>query len=86
MLTDVGPRQELALEPRVLVQKDPVDDGDQEWKRHNGGVEERMQRLQWSREGIEQRPAANRIRERVYRRDEEVKGNAPVRQDGEVGE
>lgn len=39
MLADVGPRQELASEPWVLVQKDPVDDSHKEGKRHNGGVE-----------------------------------------------
>lgn len=40
MLADVGPRQEVAREPWVLVQNDPVDDGDKEGKRHNGGIEE----------------------------------------------
>lgn len=44
-----------------------------------------MQRLQRSRERLEERSTANRIREGVYRRDEEVKGDAPIRQDGEVG-
>ena len=45
-----------------------------------------MQRLQRSREVIEERSAADRVRKCVNRRDEEVEGDAPIRQDGEVGE
>lgn len=44
-----------------------------------------MQRLQRSRESLEERSTADRIREGVYRRDEEIECDAPICQDGEVG-
>lgn len=54
MLADVAPGVELLREPRPFIQNDPIDDRHEERVRDDGRVEQRMKRLQRSRETIEQ--------------------------------
>lgn len=86
VLADVVPGVELAGEPGRLVQHGPVDDGDEEGEGDDAGVEERVQGLQRARQAVEQRAAGEGVGEGVQRGGEEVEGEAPVGEDGEVGE
>lgn len=49
VLTDIGPQVKRRLVAVAGEQDPPVDDGDEERIADDGGVEERVQRLQWSR-------------------------------------
>lgn len=86
VLRDFLPGVEGLGVPGVLVEDGPVDDGDEEGVRHDGGIEERVESLEGPREAVDERLALNSIGEGVERREEEVEEEAPVREDGEVGE
>lgn len=84
MLRDVDPERILGR-IRFRVQQSPIHDGDDKGKRHNGGKEQVMQRLQDPREAIEERGASVKgIRKGMDGRDGKVEGDAPKAQDGEV--
>lgn len=82
----IRPGIEDDWKPRVLVEDGPVDDGDEEGKRHDGGIVEAMECLQGSRPAIEPRAASDGIEQGVHARDEHVEQNAPEGQVGEVAE
>lgn len=86
MLADVPPRVEAAGEPAAVEEDAPVDDGDDEGERDDGGVEERVQRLEGPGEAVEQGAGGEGVGEGVDGGDEEVEGEAPVGEDGEEGE
>lgn len=86
MLGDILPSRVLQREPVAREQHDPEDNGDEEGVDDDGGVEERVQRLQRAREPVEQRAALEGVGQGVDGGDKEVEGYAPEGDDGEVGE
>lgn len=86
MLADVAPGVELLWKPRPFVQNHPIYDRHEERVRDDGRVEQRMKRLQRSRESIEQRSASKSVRGSMNRRNSKVESDAPICQDGEVAE
>lgn len=88
MLCDVLPALELGREPRAAVQGRPVNDGDEEGVHNDGAVEERVQGLQGSEEGVEGGAvgASEGVGGGVQGCDEEVECEAPEGEDGEEGE
>ena len=85
MLADIVPALEDGGEPGALVDDGPEDDGDEERQRDDGGVEEGVEGPQRLRQAVEQRPAGQGVGAGVDRSGEEVEGEAPVGEDGEVG-
>lgn len=85
VLADVAPLV-VGLGPPGGEEDGPEDDRHQEGVADDGAVEEGVQGLQGAREAREERDAVARVAERVDGGGEEVEGQAPVGQDGEVGE
>lgn len=75
VLADVGPGVEADGEPGRRVQHGPVDNSDEKGQRDNGGVIERVKRLQDAREAVEQRGVGvEGVGERVDGGDGKVEG------------
>ncbi|KAL2111513.1 hypothetical protein VUR80DRAFT_9933 [Thermomyces stellatus] len=86
VLRDLFPGLVGGRVPGPLIQYGPVDDGNQEGKGHDGGVVERVQGLQGPRKAVEEGPGGEGVGEGVGGGDEEVEQEAPIGEDGEVGE
>ena len=78
MLAHILPRRELLREPLILVQHDPVHDGDERGEGDDGAVVERVERLEGSRQAGEEWSTGEGVGECVGCGDEEVEGEAPV--------
>jgi len=72
--------------PGTVVEDGPVDDGDEERVGDDGGVEEAVESLERAREAVEEGSGRQRVGEGVEGGDDEVEGEAPVGENGEVGE
>ncbi len=86
VLRDVAPRRVLCRERRGRGEQGPEDDDDEEGERRDAAVEQTVQVLERPGPGVERGCAAACVDEGVGGCDEEVEGEAPVREDGEVGE
>lgn len=86
MLRDVRPAFIGEFVPTAVEQTGPVDNSDDKRVDDNGGVKGRVERLQESREAVEQGAAGAGVGEGVDGGEQKVKGYAPVGERGEVAE
>lgn len=84
--TYIGPSIKFFREPRSIVQNRPINDGDEERKGDDGGVEEGVQGLKRARPAIEPRSTFEGIDQGMGACNQAVEEDSPKGQHGEVAE